>query len=69
MTDRTPRDKNGNDFDDPKWRSAVTCSTKAQVLVMRETFNANVKVVNIAIRALYVERDRIKAELAERDGE
>ena len=60
------RDRNGNEFGSAKWRSPLTFSTSAEILVKRQIFNANVKLVNIDITALYAERERIRLELEAR---
>ena len=62
-----PRDRHGNEFDSPKWRSPLTHSTKAEIMVKRATFRENVQRVNADIIDLYAERERIRLELEERD--
>lgn len=56
-------------FGDAAWRSPLTGSTSAEILVKREIFRNNVKLVNTQIIALYAERERIRLELEERASE
>ena len=48
---------NSVDFDNPKWRSPLTGSTKEQILVMRAKFNENVAIVNVQVVAIHAERE------------
>ena len=57
------------DFDDPKWRSPLTGSTKAVILEKRRMHRVNCARVNVQIRAIYAERERIALELKEREDE
>lgn len=45
-------------FDDPKWRSPLTGSTKAEVLVMRDNFRSMVA----RVQTVNIERNRLASE-------
>jgi hypothetical protein len=49
---------NGNKFGDAKWRSPLTGSTSAEILVKRTLFRDNVQLVN---RQIIAERERLAA--------
>ena len=50
-------------FDDPKWRSPLTGSTKAVILEQRRLHRVTCAYVNTQLKALYIERARIEKEL------
>jgi len=56
-------------FDDPKWRSPLTGSTKAVILEQRRLHRVTCAYVNTQLKALYIERARIALELKERADE
>ena len=57
------RDRDGNEFGSAKWRSPLTRSTSAEILVKRQLFWDNCWLVNKQVISMREEKARIAAEL------